>query len=125
MVASSLLSFLFSLLLDSPSEVEPRLGSEPCQSDGGLPSSLCIQSIEKVMKFYYLNCKGRGWIWEGASVSGVTVNRDSVKKCRLFSCKARWSSGMDFDGMVGSCVHISPVAARAVLWTEAFGNVEI
>lgn len=34
-------------------------------------------------------------------------------------------TGMNFGGTVGSCVHISPVAARAVLWTKAFGNVEI
>lgn len=34
-------------------------------------------------------------------------------------------TGMSFSAMVGSCVHISPVKTRAVLWTEAFGNVEI
>lgn len=33
-------------------------------------------------------------------------------------------TGMNFSGMVGSHVHISPVT-RAALWTEAFGNVEI
>jgi len=34
-------------------------------------------------------------------------------------------TGMNFSSMVGFCVHISPVKARAVLWTETFGNVEI
>ena len=37
----------------------------------------------------------------------------------------RVHTGMNFSGMVGSCVRISPVTTRAVLWTEAFGNVEI
>lgn len=101
MMASSLLNFLFSLLLDSPSEVEPCLGSEPSQGDGGLLSSLCIQSIEKVVKFYYLNCKGRGWIWEGASVSGVTVTGCLSRGVGCFLVKPDGvHTGMNFGGMV-------------------------
>jgi len=57
LMASSLPSFLFSLVLDSQSEVQPRLGSEPCQDDRGFLSSLYIHSIEKVVKFYCLNCR--------------------------------------------------------------------
>lgn len=53
------LGFLFSLL-DSPSEVEPCLISELYQDDRGLPSSLCFQRIDKVLKFYYSNCEGCG-----------------------------------------------------------------
>lgn len=80
---SSYLGFLFSLLFDSPFEVEPCLGSEFCQDERELPSFLCFQRIDKVLMFYYLNCEGCGLVWMDASVSGDRVNRESVKRCRL------------------------------------------